>query len=153
VGTAASSLCGSLLAMDERSRVGRCSDVVRQFELSFGLYTGAVCGVGSMRLFGGMVWMSSTRMRHRLVIRFRRHVRCSFRRADRRFFARITWSWGVRWRPYRRLPVELHVEDNTPHDVVTMANIMGLEQEAQRCMEKANAFIRSSMESADRTMP
>jgi len=50
-------------------------------------------------------------------------------------------------------PVELHVEDNTPHDIVMMANIMGFEQEARRCMEMANAFIRSSMESANRTTP
>lgn len=97
--------------------------------------------------------MSSTRMRRQLVIRSRRHVRCSFRRADRRFGSTDNKKLVSKMAAISTLPVELHVEDNTPHDIVMMANIMGFEQEARRCMEMTNAFIRSSMESANRTTP
>jgi len=50
-------------------------------------------------------------------------------------------------------PVELHVEDNTPHDIVLLANIMGFGQEAKRCMEKAKLFIHLPMRTVNRTSP
>lgn len=37
--------------------------------------------------------------------------------------------------------VELYVEANAPHDIALMANVLGFESEAKRCMAKVKAFM------------
>ena len=38
--------------------------------------------------------------------------------------------------------VDLYIEGDAPHNIVMAGDVMGFEQEAKRCMAKANAFIR-----------
>ena len=49
--------------------------------------------------------------------------------------------------------VEIYIEDDAPHDIVLMGNVMGFEQEAKRCMAKAKAFMNLLGEPAASARP